>query len=117
MFQSCNALHGSHKFNPGVALLLQDEAACRRELVIAAAALAGFFHPAALDPAALLQPVQQRIKRRDVEGERAVRLLLNELADFIAVARTGFQQGKDEQLSAAFLEFAMEQRQWLWHIW
>src|SRR6185312_1234674 len=111
MFQSCNALHGSHKFKPGITLLLQDLASGGRELVIAAAALACFFHPAALDPAALLQSVQQRIKRGNVEGERAVRLLLNELADFIAVARTGFQQGEDEQLSAAFLEFTVEQRQ------
>src|SRR6185312_15914710 len=111
MFQPCNALHGSYKFKPRVALLLQDLASGGRELVIAAAALAGLFHPAAKDPATLFQPVQQRIKRRDVEGERALRLLLNELADFIAVARAGFQQGKDEQLSAAFLEFTVEQRQ------
>src|SRR6185312_16819964 len=106
MFQSRNALHGSDKFQPGAALLFQNLAPGGGQLVITAAALALLFHPASQDPSALLQPVEKRIKGGDVERQCALRLAVNELADLVTVTRPGFQQREDEQLSAAFLEFA-----------
>jgi hypothetical protein len=57
--------------NSAQALLLKDRLALRLELVVPAPALAGLFHPAAGDEAALLQPVEQWVKRGDIELERA----------------------------------------------
>src|SRR5512146_3506449 len=111
MLHSCNALHGSDKLQPCVALLCKHLAAGGGELVIAAAALPALLHPAALDPAALLQPVKQRIKRGDVETNGPAGLVLNELADLIAVARPRLQQGEDQQLGATLFQFAMKQGQ------
>ena len=41
--------------------------------VIAPPSLLGLFHPAAVDPAPLLKPVEQRIKRGDVKSQNAAR--------------------------------------------
>ena len=53
------------------------------QAVVAAAALPGFLDPRAVDPAALLHPVQHRIQRGDVEKEHAVRAVVDHARDFI----------------------------------
>src|SRR5438046_6321315 len=52
--------------------------------VEAAPPRAGFLDPAALDQSAPLQPVERRVQRRDVELQRAVRSLIDQLGDLVA---------------------------------
>src|SRR5580698_11339921 len=75
MFFSRDAIDRVHKLGPRGALLLKDRLALRGEPVIAASALTGLFHPKARDEAALLQPVEQWIKRGYIELEHALRSL------------------------------------------
>src|SRR6185503_634206 len=69
---------------------------------------ARLLHPAPLQPPPLLQPVEKGIERRDVEAQASVRARLDELADLVAVARTGFEQGEDEELRRALLELPVQ---------
>src|SRR6476661_6014100 len=55
------------------------------EAIEAAAALAGLLHPAPFDPAALFELVQKRVQRRRLELEPAVRPLVDQLRDFVAM--------------------------------
>ena len=75
-----------------------------RQAVVPAAALAGFFDPASVDPAALLQAVQQRIERCDAEFHRAGGAVLDQLADVVPVAGLVLDERKDHQLRAAFFQ-------------
>src|SRR5262249_38215494 len=59
----------SEKILPDVALAGQRLAAGRRQLVVAAPALAGALDPAALDEAAVFETVERGIERRDVEAD------------------------------------------------
>src|SRR5437868_14921269 len=87
IFCSGDLVHGAHERYPRASLLLQHLASCCRELVIAAAPLAGFFNPAALDEPASLQPVKQRIKPSNVEAQHAALPRVNEPAALITVPR------------------------------
>src|SRR5439155_10541374 len=78
------------------------------EAIITAPPLPRFFNPATPDPAPLFQAVKQRIERRDVEMENAARAQLNQLTDLITMSRPVFDQGKNEQLGAALLQFTIE---------
>src|ERR1035438_7774003 len=109
MLTSRDAIDRVHKFGPRAALLLEDCLALRRELVISASPLTGLFHPAARDEAALFQPVEQRIKRGDIELEHAIRSLFDLLADLVPVARTVLDQGQNEEFCAAFFQLTVEQ--------
>jgi hypothetical protein len=84
-----------------------------RSIVAAAplVALAGALHPAPLQPSPRLEPVEQGIERGDLESDPAVRSLIDQPADLVAVARSVLDQGQNEQLGAAFLQFAVEARQ------
>src|ERR1051325_6610731 len=77
--------------------------ALRGEPVVAAAALAGLLHPAAGDHAALLEAVEQRVERGDVEAEDAAGAGLDQLPQLVAVAGLVLQQGEDQELGAALL--------------
>src|SRR5262249_62043945 len=74
---------------PGAALRRKPGGARRRQPVVAAPALAGFFDPAALDPAALFEAVEQRIQRSDTELEGAARPRPDQLAQVGTGARLG----------------------------
>src|SRR5438046_9653858 len=52
---------------------------------IAPPALTALLDPSALNPATLLQPIQQGVKRRRVKTERALRSLLDQLSDFVGM--------------------------------
>src|SRR6185369_8045048 len=107
-FDSCDAVYRSHELFPPAPLGGEYFSAFTRQLVVTAAALTGLLDPSALDPSALLEPVQQRIKRRDVESKHAVRASLDQLADFVAVPGPDFNQRQDQQLSAALLQLAVK---------
>src|SRR5262249_53314666 len=82
-----DAADGSRELAPGGALRREDVGARRREAVIAAAALARLLDPAPLDPAALLEPIEERIQRRDAERQHAAGPRLDQLAQLVAMAR------------------------------
>src|SRR5262245_18858495 len=92
----------------GVALRLQHLLAGWREPVVPAPALARLLDPAALDPAALLEAIQQRIERRDAELQHTARARFDQLAEVVAVARLILDERQDEQLRASLLQLAIE---------
>src|ERR1019366_8485714 len=73
----------------------------------APAALAALFDPSALNPAAFFKGIQQGVERRRVKTERALRSLFDQLADFVAVAGEGFEQGVQQQIAAVLLPLAI----------
>ena len=56
-----------------------------------------------MQPAASFQAVEHRVKRGHVETNRAAGALLDEFADFVAVARAGFDER--ERMSSSALPF------------
>src|SRR5204862_8030744 len=72
------------------------------------APLVWLFDPGAFDPATLLEAIEQRIQRIDVEGELAVGACVYQLAEFVAVARPRLEDRENEQLRGAALQFAIE---------
>src|SRR5262245_58331120 len=83
---------------PPAALGREDLAPRGRQPVVAAAPLAGLLDPLAPDPAALLEPVQQRIEGRNAEAQRAAGAVLDQLADLVAMPRAGLDERQDQQL-------------------
>src|SRR5215470_9207473 len=92
IFRSRYAIDGGHKRLPDASLRSQRLLAVFRQFVITSPPLPGFLHPTAFDPAAIFQPVEQEIKRGGVELQHAVRARLDQLADFVTMARAGLQQ-------------------------
>ena len=78
-------LIASDEVLPAAALRGEDLAPDRRQPVVAAAALAGLLDPLPLDPAALLEAVEERVERGDVVAQRAAGARLDQLADLVAV--------------------------------
>src|SRR5579872_3077006 len=95
IFHPGDAMDGLDERLPAFALPGQDLTALGGQTVVAAAALALFFHPASLNPAALFQAVEQGIERSGVKAEGARGALFDQLADFVAVTGAGFHQGED----------------------
>ena len=83
----------------------EDSAALARQTIVTAAALSAFFDPASTQPAAAFKTVEQRVERGDVKTNSAARALLDKFADFVTVARTGFDERKNEQLGATLFPF------------
>src|SRR5436190_23610363 len=108
IFDSRNPVDGFHELAPGALLRGQHGGARLRQPVVAAPALAGLLNPAALDPAAFLEAVQQRIKRRDAELEDAARARLYEFAKVVALPRLIAPERLNQELRAAFLELPVE---------
>jgi len=100
-----DAAHRAGEHLPAVALLGQHLPALRGQAVQPPPALAGFLRPPPFDPLALLEPVEQGLERGDVEPQRPVRSRLDQLADVVPMPGPVLDQGEDEQLGAAFLEF------------
>src|SRR5215470_5161474 len=116
MTYSGDTLHGGDELRPRATLLFQHRLSIGRQFVITAPALSRLLDPLTSDPSALLQSVQERIEGCDVELQRAVRALLDELADLVSVAGTGFEQGEDQELGAALFQFPVEDCIWFSHI-
>src|SRR5262245_14531328 len=78
MFASCYQAHGFDERLPRLLLAREDAAAVRGQPVESPPSLAGLLDPCPLDPPALLEPVEQRIERVDVEHEAAGRARLDQ---------------------------------------
>src|SRR5262245_39408148 len=107
MAETGDAVDGLDKGGPGLSLAFEHPDAGRGEPVKPAATLAGLLNPAPADPAPLLQPVEQGIERGHMETDHALGAGLDQLAELVAVAGLVFQQGEDEEIGAALLEFAV----------
>src|SRR5262245_7114511 len=83
------------------ALVIEYVAPCGGKPIVTSTALARFLDPSALDPPTSFEPVQQRVERRYVKLQNAVRALLDQLRDFVAVPRTFFDEREDQHLGAA----------------
>src|SRR5262249_958249 len=105
---SGHAVDGGDEVVPDALPLLEDGTALGREAVVAAAALARLLDPAALDEAALLEAIEERVEGGDVEAEDAVGALLDLLVDLVAVAGAAGEEREDQQLRAAFLELTID---------
>src|SRR5262249_19348982 len=110
MFGPGDAVDGIDELAPGVALRGEDVGAGRRQPVEAPAALPGLLDPAALDPPALLQAVQEGIEGCNAERNRAAGAGLDELAQLVTVARLGLEEREDEELGAPLFELAVQHR-------
>src|SRR5206468_9090557 len=83
--------------------------------IVAAAPLSGPLDPAAVDQPSVFETIERRIQRRGMKGDRAVRPLLDQLADFVAVPLPFIEQREDQNFSAAPFQLALEQRRC--HMW
>src|SRR6266545_999604 len=99
---------GQDEFTPRVALGGEDVGADWGQPVIAAPALPGLLNPAAQNPAALFQSIEQRVEGGDAEFQHAARSRLDQLAEVVAVSRLILEQREDQQLGAALLQLAIE---------
>src|SRR5688572_6993813 len=106
MLASDDLADGADERVPAAAPLCQRFLSFARDLVDASAPFARLLRPAPLDPAALLQLVEQRIERGGVKRDRPTRPLLDQRRDVIAVARAHFDQRQDEEFGAALFELA-----------
>ncbi len=73
------------------------------------------FDPAPLDQPLILEAVECRIQRRDVKADRALRSLVDQASDFIAVPRLLLEQREDQHFGASPLQLALERRDA--HMW
>src|SRR5262249_47449083 len=106
------AVDGRDEGLPGAALPRQHLLAGAGDPVVAPAPLPGLLDPFALQPAALLETVEERVQRGDVEADHAAGAGGDELRDLVAVARAGLDEREDEQLGAALLQLSVSNR---WH--
>ena len=111
MLPSRDEPHGIDELVPGLALSEQHALTCRRQPIEAAPALAGFLDPCPLDPTALLEAIEQRIERVEVEHQPPARLCLDQLAELVAVPGSSLQHGQQEQFGGTLLQFAVERRE------
>src|SRR5687768_6030952 len=110
MVERGDAVDGGDEIAPAAALGSEHPPSLCGEAVEAAPALARFLDPGAANPAALLEPVEERVEGGDVELQRAARARLDQLADLVAVPRASVGQRQDQELRAPFLELAVERR-------
>src|SRR5688500_17763231 len=86
----------------------QRAAALRGEAVEAPLALAGPFNPAPLDQAAVFEPQEGGVERRQRKRQASARSCFDELADLVAMPRPRLQQRQDQHLRAPLLQFRAE---------
>src|SRR6187549_286928 len=108
MFHPRDAGDRLHEVPPVVALRREHLPSLPGEPVETPPAGARLLDPPALEPAALLEAVEERVEGSDVEAEAALGAVLDELADLVPVARARLEEGEDEQLRRALLELAVE---------
>src|SRR5438128_10745014 len=74
-----DAVHAGHELRPRAALLLQHLLAFGGHPVVATASLSRLLDPAALNPAAVLEAIEQGIERRGLEPHGAARPRVEQL--------------------------------------
>src|SRR6185295_3679276 len=104
MADTGGAFNARHVRAPARTLRVQRLAATRRELVVAAAALPRLLHPATGNQPAVLETVEHRIQRSDVERHGALGTRLDAPSDLVTVARTLLELRENEQLRRALLQ-------------
>src|SRR5690349_18132255 len=87
MIEARDPIDRSHELLPSRALLGEHLCAHRRQAVVASSPLPCLFDPAALDPAALFESIQQWIQRGDAKTEESFGARLDQFAQFIPMAR------------------------------
>src|SRR5438876_695414 len=92
---------------PAPALGIEHFLARSREMVETPPAAAAALHPLARDQAAAFEAVERRIERGHVERDGAVRPLVDQLGDLVAVAIAFFEQREDEHRGAALPQVAV----------
>src|SRR4051812_27695803 len=115
MFGSRNLFDRVDELAPIVPLCRQDVAPLRGQAVETAAPFARLLDPLAGDPAALLEAVEQRIERGDLELQPPAGSLFDQLADLVAMPRPRLDQRQDQQLGAALLELPVEHPGYMLH--
>src|SRR5262245_7593073 len=90
-----DAVHGNPEFAPALALRFENGLALGRQPVKAPLAFARLFDPAPLNPSALFQPVQEVIKRCQIQREDTLRANCNHPADIVTVTGFVFQARQD----------------------
>src|SRR5262249_17004121 len=93
---------------PCLLLLSQDASSFRSDLVQAAAPLLGLLDPSALDPSALLESIEQGIKRIDMECEPPAGTGVDQLTQLVAVTGPRIKQCKDKQLGRSSLQLPIK---------
>ena len=84
MRNSGNAIDRADEFLPAISLRGQNSFAGWRQAIVAPSTLSRLLDPSSPDPTALLQPVKERIQRRDVKSQDSARTQLDQLADVVA---------------------------------
>src|ERR1700726_2962413 len=92
MFNSCDAADCADKFTPALALLSESFLTLGRQTVVTPPPLIRLFDPAAKDQASIFEPVEQRIKRGNMEAQDAARALFDELSNVVTVAGLVLEQ-------------------------
>src|SRR5262245_6533038 len=110
MFDSGDTADGFDEVAPSVALRFEHLRARWCQTVVAAAPLARLLDPAALDPAAFLEAVQQWVQGGDAERQQPTRSRFDQFAQVVAVARLILDQRENQELRAPFLQLAVEDR-------
>src|SRR6478672_2761711 len=110
MLNSSDEVDRLDEFPPAGALLRKHVFARGRQAIVATPALPRLFNPAATNPVSFFKSIKQRIKRSDVESNRAARTQLDQLANLVSVSGPIFQQSQNHQFGAAFFQFAV----WNW---
>src|SRR3954463_4216055 len=115
MFGPRDELNRLDELAPVITLRGEHLAAFCRQPIKAPAALARLLDPSPRDPAALFEPVEERIERGHLELQPPAGSLLDQLADLVAMPCAGLDQRKDQQLGAAFLHLAIEHPGYMLH--
>src|SRR3954452_17297298 len=97
------AIERGDELAPLVTLVGQGAASKRRQLVEAAAALAGLLDPLPFHQLLALQTVQQRVEGGHVKLQLVFRLGVDELRELVAVAGAPVEESEDDHLGAALL--------------
>src|SRR6516225_9152528 len=87
-----NAIHRLNKRLPATPLRGQNLTSRRGQAVVATPPLPHLFHPSALNPAALLQAIEQRIERGHMKAQRASGALFNQFTDLVAMPRPSLHE-------------------------
>src|SRR5688572_21603298 len=108
MVDSGDEPHRGDEGLPGSALAGEHPPALGGEPVETPAPLPRFLHPSALQPAALLEAIEEGVERGDVEFQLTGRSRLDQAADLVAVPGAALDDGEDDQLGRALLQLAVE---------
>src|SRR5919197_3251306 len=107
MFDPRDAVQRREERAPASPLRVECFLSLWGEAIETAAARVAPLDPASLNEPAALEPVQRRIQRRDMELQRTVRPVLDQLRDLVAVAVTLLEQREDDGFGASLAQLAV----------